>query len=208
MSTLLRTRPIKIELIRLRNRLSISIRVEKILSERLTILVNEYMSSLREAIEKRKLVYDKLISIYRRAGVELGVYGSSLPGYLKEISPKPKIYTGTENIMGVKTKTVILRYTEDPVGMPPSLEEFVRFSRDFLNDLIDLARLEHAIYELGKEISATKQRTNALKYIIIPRLRNTIKTLQLKFDEREREEKARLKRIKQILARRVVPWMS
>jgi Archaeal/vacuolar-type H+-ATPase subunit D len=85
---------------------------------------------------------------------------------------------------------------------PPGINEFINSSRDFILNLIELAKLEYSLRELGKEISATKRRTNALQYIIIPRLRSTIKALQLKFDEREREEKARLKRIKQVLARR------
>lgn len=202
MSTLVRIRPTKIEFIRLRNRLNISTRVQKILSERLTILVNEYLSSMKEAVEKRLIIQKRFISIYRKASIELGVYGYSLRSYLKNTAPKPRIYIGTENIMGVKIKTVILKYDEKPLDTPPGINEFINSSRDFILNLIELAKLEYSLRELGKEISATKRRTNALQYIIIPRLRSTIKALQLKFDEREREEKARLKRIKQVLTRR------
>lgn len=208
MSSLMRIRPTKIELIRLRNRLNISMRVQKILSERLTILVNEYLTSMREAVEKRFHVQKQMLSVYRKAGVELAVYGPSLKSYLKEASPRPKIYSGTENIMGVKIKTVVLKYDEERVEMNPGISDFINTSREFLLNLIDLAKLEHSLHELGKEISATKRRTNALQYIIIPRLKTTIKALQLKFDEREREEKARLKRVKQILTRRGVSWTS
>ncbi|MEM1676043.1 MAG: V-type ATP synthase subunit D [Desulfurococcaceae archaeon] len=40
--------------------------------------------------------------------------------------------------------------------------------------------------------------------MIIPRLESIIKYLRMKFEEREREEKARLKRVKSILERRRV----
>ncbi|MEM4717865.1 MAG: V-type ATP synthase subunit D [Desulfurococcaceae archaeon] len=208
MSSLMRIRPTKIELIRLKNRLSISARVQKILSERLTILINEYLTSIKEAIEKRAIVQKQIQSVYHKAAIELGIYGPRLGVYLKEATPKPKIYTGTENIIGVKIKTVILKYDQELAEANPGIAEFVKYSRELLQNLIDLAKLEHAILELGREISATKRRTNALQYIVIPRLRMSIKTLQLKFDEREREEKARLKRVKQVINRRSVLWMS
>ena len=208
MSSLVRVRPTKIELIKLRRRLSISVRVQKILSERLTILANEYLASMREAIEKRRAIQGRLPAVYRRAGVVLGVYGPSLREYLREVAPKPRIYSGVENLMGVKVKTIILAHEEKPVDMPPGLVDFVNASREMLNDLIELAKLEHALRELGREILATRRKANALQYIVIPRLRASIKALQLKFDEREREEKARLKRIKQVLVRRGASWRS
>lgn len=206
LSALLKVRPTKIELIRLRRRLSTSMRVRKILSERLTILVNEFLVALRETIDKRRGLYDQLLQAYRRSEVLLGVYGPSLASYLKEVTYKPKIYIGIENIMGVKIETIILKHNGDERGGPAGLEEFARLCREVLNTIIDLARSERALYKLGKEIAITKRKTNALQYIIIPKLSHTIKALQLKFDEREREEKARLKRIKQILAGRASTW--
>ncbi|MEM4481472.1 MAG: V-type ATP synthase subunit D [Desulfurococcaceae archaeon] len=206
MSTLMRVRPTKIELIRLRRRLSTSVRVRKILSERLTILVNEFLVALRESIEKRKGLYDQLLSVYRRSGALIGTYGSSLAPYLREASCKPKTYIGAENIMGVKIKTIVLKYREGQEVETPGLEEFIRASRELVSTILDLARLENAVHELGREIAITKRKTNALQYIIIPKLNNTIKLLQLRFDEREREEKARLKRIKQILSRHGSSW--
>jgi len=54
---------------------------------------------------------------------------------------------------------------------------------------------------LGMEINRTKRITNALEYIIIPSLQATINYLTMKFEERDREEKTRLKRVKVLLAR-------
>lgn len=204
MSVLTRVRPTKIELIRLRRRLATSIRVQKILSDRLTILVNEYMTRLREAIEKRANVQSMSRTIYRHASMILGLYGLNALKYLEEVSPKPKIYVGTENIMGVKVKTTILRYGDE--RLPWGFEDFVKKCRDYVKAVIDLATAERAVHELGREILAIKRKTNALQYIIVPRLKNTIKVLQMKFDEREREEKARLKRIKHVLERRESSW--
>ncbi|MBT9149396.1 MAG: V-type sodium ATPase subunit D [Dehalococcoidia bacterium] len=49
------------------------------------------------------------------------------------------------------------------------------------------------------EIKRAKRVSNALEYVVIPNLQVTIKFLKMKFEEREREEKSRLKRVKVLL---------
>lgn len=202
MSALTRVRPTKIELIRLKRRLTTSIRVKKILSERLTVLVNEFMATLRECVARRSNLQRELPEVYRRSEIMLGTYGSSLSEYLRLNAAKPRLIVGTENIMGVKIKTFITKYEDTRSLHPPAIEDFIKLSREFTGLVLDLAKLEYALRELGREINTTKRKSNALEHVIIPRLRATIRYLQLKFDEREREEKARFKRIKQVLARR------
>ena len=51
------------------------------------------------------------------------------------------------------------------------------------------------------EINRTKRIVNALEYMVIPGLQATIKFLYMKFEERDREEKSRLKRVKVLLQR-------
>ncbi|MEM4977038.1 MAG: V-type ATP synthase subunit D [Desulfurococcaceae archaeon] len=200
MSMLTRVRPTKIELIRLRRRLITSIRVHRILTERLVVLANEYMSRIREAVELRRRVQESSVLVYKRALGVLGLYGPSASDYLAEVSPKPTVYVGTENVMGVKVKSVVLKYPDK--RLPSGLEDFTDQCRAFVDAVIALARAEYALREIGRELVATKRKANALQYIIIPRLRGVIRALQLKFDEREREEKSRLKRIKHILESR------
>ena len=72
-----------------------------------------------------------------------------------------------------------------------------------LKDIVRLAELESSIERIGREVLRVKRRVNALEYILIPRIEATIKFLEMKFEEREREDKVRLKRVKEILARRV-----
>ncbi|MEM4869594.1 MAG: V-type ATP synthase subunit D [Desulfurococcaceae archaeon] len=200
MSMLTRVRPTKIELIRLRRRLITSVRVHRILTERLVVLANEYMSRIREAVELRRRVQESSVLVYKRALGVLGLYGPSASDYLAEVSPKPTVYVGTENVMGVKVKSVVLKYSDK--RLPSGLEDFTDQCRAFVDAVIALARAEYALREIGRELVATKRKANALQYIIIPRLRSVIRALQLKFDEREREEKSRLKRIKHILESR------
>jgi len=194
-------RPTKIELIRLRRRLQISLKVEKILRERLTILINEFLSLLREGVERRQRVASMLVSLNTRATILAGVYGENIYGLMEKSTHKTSCIVGTENIMGVKSRTVVIKRGEASTIDTP-FRDFIEESARFIEEVVDLARTEDALRAIGREIRVTKRRVNALDYILIPRLRSTIKLLQMKFDEREREEKARLKRVKSSLERR------
>jgi V/A-type H+-transporting ATPase subunit D len=65
-----------------------------------------------------------------------------------------------------------------------------------------LAELRRALGLLGLEIKRTKRIANALEYILIPGLKATINYLTMKFEERDREEAARLKRVKMLVEQR------
>jgi V/A-type H+-transporting ATPase subunit D len=55
---------------------------------------------------------------------------------------------------------------------------------------------------LGDEINKVKRINNALEYVVIPGLDVTIKYLSMKFEERDREEVARLKYVKLLIEKR------
>ena len=204
MSSLLRVRPTKIELIRLRKRLALAKKVHRILRERLTILVNEFLIKVREAFTLRKEVSSNIVNIYNRAFLLYSVYGENVVKYYN-VNTRKKLnaIVGLENIMGVKTVTVRLEEPEYvETGSISDLDNFRRECIEIIKDIIELGKAEKAIEALGKEILKTKRKVNALEYTLIPQIWNTIRYLRMKFEEREREEKARLKRVKALLEKR------
>jgi len=81
------------------------------------------------------------------------------------------------------------------------LDKSAEYSQKGLETIIELAELQRSLESLGMEIARAKRITNALEHILIPGLVVTIKYLNMKFEEREREEKSRLKRVKVLLER-------
>jgi V/A-type H+-transporting ATPase subunit D len=81
------------------------------------------------------------------------------------------------------------------------VDEAGRLFEECLKSVAGLAEAQRSLELLGMEINRSKRTANALEHIIIPGLRVTISYLKMKFEERDREEKGRLKRVKMLVAR-------
>jgi V/A-type H+-transporting ATPase subunit D len=206
---LIKVRPTKIELIKLRRRLTLARRIQKIVKDRLSILIMEFLQIARETIEAKVKSQTDFAEAYKALSLAGGYHGYiALEKEFTASEGNPGIVTGTRNIAGVKIPSVELK-TEDGEGNTPgysladtsawvdrSAEEF----RKCLETIVQLAELQASLEILGREINRTKRIVNALEYMIIPSLEATISFLEQKFEERDREEKARMKRVKVILA--------
>lgn len=201
-------RPTKIEFIRLRRRLTTARRLHKVLRDRLLILTQELVSLYREAVESRIRINEEIV----RCEAELMRTSSYTPPWVLEELSNVRVLTssvivGSRVVAGVRLP--LLEY-EAKTGeyehgaYPLTLEEVSKCYEEVLKEVLRLAETEASMFEVGKEVQKTKRKVNALENIIIPRLRSTIKYLRMKFEEREREDKVRKKRIKQILERKAV----
>lgn len=68
-----------------------------------------------------------------------------------------------------------------------------------ISRLLELAELEKTLELLAAEIEKTRRRVNALEYILIPSIDETIKFIKLKMSEMERGDLTRLMRVKEIV---------
>jgi V/A-type H+-transporting ATPase subunit D len=71
-----------------------------------------------------------------------------------------------------------------------------------LDHTIEVADSEMRLRRLAEEIGRTTRRVNALDNILIPRLETERNYIQLVLEEREREDRFRLKRVKMKLEQR------
>jgi len=208
---LIRVRPTKIELIRLKRRLSLAKRVHGIVKDRLLILTMEFLQVAKENVELRERLVEKMAEAYRALGLAQGHHGSEqLDAECLATGRDLKISAYTKNVMGVRCPMLeaegIRRGAAERgyllFGTSAYLDEAARLFEESLEMMIELGELKKTLDLLGFEIGKAKRVTNALEHILIPRIMASIKYLQMKFEEREREEKIRLKRLKIILSRR------
>ena len=68
--------------------------------------------------------------------------------------------------------------------------------------MIKLAEIEKTCNLLADEIEKTRRRVNALEYVMIPDLQETIRYITMKLDENERGALTRLMKVKSMIAER------
>ena len=67
-----------------------------------------------------------------------------------------------------------------------------------MDDLVQLASLQTSLKTLDEALKVTNRRVNALEFVIMPQLNNTIKYIISELDEMEREDQYRIKKVKDI----------
>jgi len=209
-SQAIRIRPTKVEFIKLRRRHSVAKRVHRIIKDRLTILVSEMLSLTKDAMAKRtelnkelRLGYQQLMLAYvQKGGIQLDIDAMAAQG---EVG----VSFLTRNVAGVAAPLVEsepivrspggrgLTLHDETVSVQKTAEHFEKATEL----LVELADIENSIVLVGLEVRATRRKVNMLEHSVIPKIEETISYLSMKFEEREREEKTRFKRVKDIITR-------
>ena len=205
---LIKVRPTKMELVKLKRRLTLAQRVQKIVKDRLSILTMEFLQTARETVEAKRKLVDAFSEAYKALSIATGYHGYiTLEKELIATEADPKVAVGSRNIAGVRIPSFELGKRDKPMrgynllDTSSWLDHAAQLSEKCLQATIELAELQRGLELLGMEINRTKRITNALEYMIIPSLQATINYLNMKFEERDREEKTRLKRVKVLVAR-------
>ena len=202
-------RPTKIELIKLRRRLSLASRIQKIIKDRVLILILEFLQIARQTVEIKSQLLAEFSRAYKALSIAAGYHGYiALEKELIATERDLGIAAGSRNVAGVRIPAFELKEAQGAirgyslVDTSSWLDQTAQLSEKCLETIVELAELQKDLELLGREISRTKRILNALEYLIIPSLQATIKYLYMKFEERDREEKSRLKRVKVLLERR------
>jgi len=120
-----------------------------------------------------------------------------------------RIRTKINNVAGVKLPVFDRAISSnaakgDMVGLSKGGQS-VNKSRDSfsktLDDLVQLAGLQTSLKTLDEALKVTNRRVNALEFVIMPQLTNTMTYIMAELDELEREDQFRIKKVKDIMAR-------
>jgi V/A-type H+-transporting ATPase subunit D len=88
-------------------------------------------------------------------------------------------------------------------GSSPALDRLAELFEAELTLLLDLATVELRLRRLADEIGTTTRRINALESVVLPRLAQERDQIRATLDERERQDRFRLKRFATRRAQRV-----
>lgn len=195
----------RMELLRLRRRLALAHRGHKLLKDKQQELMRLLLELISEIRRHRTRVQEEMRSILARFAVARGAFE---PQFLDEAVMTPtrqvEVTVSTRKRMNIEmpvfTKKVTGRlrcygFTTTSAELDQAL-----LSLDHLLDaLFTLAEKVKALEIIAGELERTRRRVNALEFVLIPSIAETIRAINFKLSEAERQDLVRLMRIKEIV---------
>ena len=206
--------PTRQELTRLKNRLRTSVRGHKLLKDKRDELMKQFMDVVRENRALRRKVEEGLMRAHGSFTVASAVMSGEM---LEEALMYPKqtveLDMTFKNIMSVNVPEYTFRTSNnDPGEVYPygfattsgELDDAVDAMAGVFQDMLRLAQIEKTSQLLAEEIEKTRRRVNALEYVKIPQMQETIKYITMKLDENERANTIRLMKVKDIILKQSI----
>jgi V/A-type H+-transporting ATPase subunit D len=193
------------ELLRLRKRLGLARRGHKLLKDKQDELMKRFMGLVHQIKDLRLSVEEELEQAWRRFLVARSMGGSQVvENAVSAPTRKTSVEVGREQVMNLVVPVFTLK-TEGKLASyglaatPAELDTSLVAMEKVLGRMVELASKEKALELIGDEIERTRRRVNALEYILIPNLEETIRYISMKLSEMERGNLTRLMRVKEIV---------
>ena len=189
--------PTRQELTRLKKRLKTSQRGHKLLKDKRDELMKQFLDLVRKNKALRQSVEEKLMQAH---GSFVLAAASMSEESLAEalMCPRQTVSVDMEvkNIMSVNVPVFHFSMEGDSSDIYPYGFGFLG---DVLQELLELAQLEKSAELMSDEIEKTRRRVNALEYVMIPNLQETIRYITMKLEENERGNTTRLMKVKDMM---------
>ncbi len=201
----LATNPTRMELLRLRKRFRLARRGHKLLKDKQDELMKRFMGLVYQIKDLRLSVEEEMERAWRRFLVARSMGGSQVvENAVSAPTRKTSVEVGREQVMNLVVPVFRLK-TEGKLASyglaatPAELDTSLVAMEKVLGRMVELASKEKALELIGDEIERTRRRVNALEYILIPNIEETIRYISMKLSEMERGNITRLMRIKEII---------
>ena len=201
--------PTRMELTRLKKRLTTAVRGHKLLKVKRDELMRQFLELVRENRRLREQVEDEVRAVHRqfvRAGAVMDK--EALDAALLSSRQELELQVGSRNVMSVELPEFTSRARSDSTAdQYPYGFAFTSFELDgavealagVLPRMLQLAETEKAAGLLAAEIEKTRRRVNALEHVMIPQLEETIRFIAMKLEENERSSRTRLMKVKDMM---------
>jgi V/A-type H+-transporting ATPase subunit D len=198
----LNVNPNRMELLRLRRRLTLAERGHKLLKDKLEELMRQFLETIRLVFELQERVSAELRKIF--LSFALARARHSLAD-LERLLPEGKLVLETkkERVLNLSVPRLAVKTLEvsdyDLLNTEAELDIGLKKTKEILDDLLEMARLWRAAELLSSEIEATRRRVNALEHFLIPNIKETIAYISSRLEEIERSYQVQLLRVKEIV---------
>lgn len=201
--------PTRMELTRLKRKLTTAIRGHKLLKDKRDELMRQFLELVRENKALREKVEEGLRAAAQnfalaRATMQDEVLDTALLAPSQEVT----LEAGEKNVMSVRVPEFEIKtrstdesniYSYGLSFTSSDLDMAVKSLADVLPEMLRLAEIEKSCQLMAAEIEKTRRRVNALEYVVIPETQENIKFITMKLDENERGNQIRLMKVKDMM---------
>lgn len=196
----------RMEMSHFSDQLSTAKRGHKLLKDKQDELMRQFITLIRKNNKLRKEVEEEMVNAmkaFRLANASLN------ENFIEELFILPAADVSLEmakkNIMSVSVPIMNFQYDEDFLEAPleygflnsnAPLDKSIEGFTNVLPKLLELTEIEKSCQLLSDEIEKTRRRVNALEYMTIPELEETIYYIRMKLEEDERAGVTRMIKVK------------
>ena len=185
----LNVNPTRMELTRLKKQLTTATRGHKLLKDKQDELMRQFILLIRKNNQLRQEMEESMTE----AMSDFVLANASITEpFIEELFVLPAenvdLSIVDKNIMSVKVPVMNFEYDEQLTDTP--------LEYGYLNSSAELTEIEKTCQLMASEIEKTRRRVNALEYMTIPQLEETIYYIRMKLEENERAEVTRLIKVK------------
>ena len=199
----------KIELFKYKRSSQVATMVQKILDDKRKVLLKNIEEMIAEAQKTRGGIWEPLQDIYQSVNesyLSLGVgtvdsVAQSTPAVMEVESDVKRVVDVTIPVLTVTekdTKSIPYGFADTNA----SIDRGAKLIKDLLPKICKAAEYENSIFSLAKALEKTQKLLNALENVIIPQYKQRVRFILATLEEREREEFARLKKVKASMEKR------
>ena len=202
--------PTRMELKKLKARLKTAVRGHKLLKDKTDEMVRRFSVIIRENKRIREDVEKDIAAVLSQFSVARSLMSEAeirLAFSMPSVSMEIECDKG--NVMSIPVPKLSLRENVSAEKYPYSFIEVtseadysVKKITEAIVVLAELAAVEKKTQMLAEEIVKNKRRVNALEYVMIPQLEETIKYITAKLGENERGALTRLMKVKSMIDER------
>ena len=200
----LNVNPTRMEMKKLKARLDTAKRGHKLLKDKSDEMIRRFSVIIKEDKALREEVEQELAETLKQFSVARSVtssYQAEAAFAMPSVSIRAEC--STQSVMGVEVPAVSVSDNRRTEELPYAYAEVtseadysVERASQLIPKMLRLAEVEKTVRMLANEIERNKRRVNALEYVMIPQLEETIKYIKSKLDENERAAVIRLMKVK------------
>ena len=195
----------RMELLRLKKRLRLARRGYDLLKRKQDELMRQFLEFVERIGDLRKEIEDRLAVAHRGFLMSRSVMDrESMEEAIMFPNQRLTLSVATLPVMNLRLPQFDVKshgkvHSYGLMNTSAELDSALGAYSELLPEMLRLAEIERSVELLASEIETTRRRVNALEYILIPNLEDTIKYITMRLDEMERSNLSRLMKVKEIV---------